>query len=121
MTRDGDSGYIGPSLVVRGRLSGEGMLRVDGQLVGEVSTRGRVVVGARGLMLAAVSTTTLDVEGQVRGDVVASESVAIRRGGRIDGDVRAKEVAIDDGGALHGSIAMDFDVPGDLFATEEER
>jgi len=43
--------------------------------------------------------------------VTAAGAVAVRPGGRLVGDVRARRIAIDDGGALEGGIEMDFDLP----------
>ncbi|MEM9188942.1 MAG: polymer-forming cytoskeletal protein [Myxococcota bacterium] len=111
MTSRSARGYIGPSLVVHGRISGKGDLTVDGRLEGDVAFDGALAVGRDGVLLAAVATDSLDVSGQVRGNVAAAEEVSIRSGGDLHGDVRAPHVAIDDGGRLHGGIDMDVDLP----------
>ena len=107
-------GYLGPGLIVRGRLSGEGDLTIDGRLDGELDVSGEVHVGERGIVSAPVHAGALVVSGDVKGSVVARGAVAVRDGGRILGDVRAQRVSIDDGGALHGGVEMDFDLPDEL-------
>lgn len=104
-------GIIGPDLVVHGRLDGKSDLRIDGVFEGEIDLDGAVVVGPDGSVTAPVTVGSLEVEGEVRGDVVAKEAVAVRPGGRLLGDVRARRIGIDDGGSLQGGIDMDFDVP----------
>lgn len=115
MTHRSDTGYIGPNLVIHGRLSGEGELYVDGRIEGDLVVEGSVDVGATGVVLAAVEADRVSIGGHVRGPVTAGDEVAVRDGGRLDGDVRAPRVAIEDGGALHGGIDMDFDLTEDDF------
>lgn len=112
MTDRSTAGYIGPGLVVRGRLSGEGALHVDGRFEGTMELEGNVEIGAGGVVESPVGAGRVTVAGLLRGDISATEAVAIQPGGRVEGDVRANRVAIDDGGALHGCIHMDFDLPG---------
>lgn len=104
-------GIIGPDLVVHGRLGGKSDLRIEGVFDGELEVDGEVVIGPDGSVNAPAQVTSLEVEGEVRGDVVASDAVAIRPGGRLLGDVRARRISIDDGGSLQGGIEMDFELP----------
>lgn len=112
MTTRSTNGYIGPNLVIHGRLSGQGEIQIDGRLEGDLEVEGTVSVGPTGVVLAAASADVVEVMGHVRGNVVATTEVAVRDGGRIDGDVRAPRVGIDDGGSLVGGIEMDFELPG---------
>jgi cytoskeletal protein CcmA (bactofilin family) len=107
-------GYLAPGLVVRGRLAGEGDLTIDGRLEGELDVTGEVAVGETGIVVAPVRAGALAVAGDVKGAVHARGAVAVRDGGRIVGDVRAARVAIDDGGALHGGVEMEFELPAEL-------
>jgi cytoskeletal protein CcmA (bactofilin family) len=102
-------GVIGPQLVVRGRLAGKGGLHVDGVLEAEVDLDGTLTVGPEGTVVGPVKVRALEVAGELHGDVHAVESVAIRPGGRVQGDVRAPRIAVDDGAVLHGGIEMDFE------------
>lgn len=110
MTQRRVEGCIGADLVVRGSLSGKCDLRVDGVIDGELRVEGAVMVGPEGSVAAPMEVVSLEVEGEVRGEVVAADAVAIRPGGRLLGNVRARRVSIEDGGSLQGGIDMDFDV-----------
>ncbi len=118
MTGRRAGGCIGADLVVHGTLSGKCDLRIDGVFEGDLSVEGALEVGAEGSVTAPVDVDALEVAGELRGDVSARESVAIRPGGLVVGDVRARRVCIDDGGLLQGGIDMDFELPG---AGEEPR
>ena len=104
-------GIIGPDLVVRGKLGGKSDLRIDGVFEGEIDVDGVVVIGPEGSVTAPVVVAALEVEGELRGDVVARGSVSVRAGGKLVGDVRARRIGIDDGGSLQGGIEMDFEIP----------
>lgn len=107
-------GYLGQGLVVRGKLTGAGDVTIEGRFEGEVDVAGEVSVGENGVVSAPLHVGGLTVSGDVKGDVVATGAVKVCDGGRILGDVRAHRVSIDDGGALHGGVEMDFELPDAL-------
>src|SRR5688572_28089765 len=116
-------GVLGPNLMVHRRLSGKGDLVIDGRFDGDVAIEGTLTVGPGAIVAATVQAGAVVVDGVLQGNVHATNAVAVRTGGRIDGDVRAPRVAIDDGGVLHGGIEMEFDLPEGLLpeGREEER
>ncbi len=103
-------GYIGPGIHLRGTIDGSGELVVDGTLVGPVELAGVFTVGGRGAVTGDVQAKAVEVEGKLEGSVRA-EDVAIRSGGALYGDVQALRVGLDDGGALHGTVDMDVELP----------
>lgn len=105
-------GIIGSELVVHGKLGGKSDLRIDGVFEGEVVLEGTLTVGPEASLVGPLSVAELTVEGEVRGDVAATDGVVVRPGGRLIGDVRARRIGIEDGGSLQGGIEMDFEVPG---------
>lgn len=104
-------GTIGPDLVVHGKLDGKSDLRIEGIFEGEIDIEGTLSIGPEGRVRGPARVVSLEVEGELHGDVDASESVHLRPGGRLLGDVRARRVAIDDGGSLQGGIDMEFESP----------
>ncbi len=103
-------GFIGPELVVRGRLTGEGDLCIEGVFEGELQLQGNLRVGGRGRVRGPVMARWVAVEGRLEGDIDAGE-VLVREGGRLVGDVRAPRVGLEDGGALLGTVEMDVELP----------
>ena len=107
MDRD-RTGYLGPGLKVRGRLSGVGDVRCDADFEGTAAFEGALVIGGR--FRGPVGVSALGVEGIVRGPVEARE-VRVLEGGRLIGDVRAISIGIDDGGILEGVVDMEVPLP----------
>ncbi|MFW5921572.1 MAG: bactofilin family protein [Polyangiales bacterium] len=120
VTQRAHVGYIGPSLVVRGRLTGDGDMQIDGRFEGDIDIEGHLAVGRDGRVTSPVRAGSASVDGRLRGDVAVGDALAVRESGRVDGDVRASRVAIDDGGVVRGGISMDFDLPDDLASLQGE-
>lgn len=105
---------IGPRIIVRGALSGEEDLVVEGRIEGRVSLVGHLVVAAGGVVEADVDASSVEVRGEVRGDIVAARSITIERGAHVAGNVRAPRVMIHDGAHFEGAVEMDVALPDGL-------
>ncbi len=98
---------IGTSVVIKGELSGSEDLTIEGQVGGTIELRQHVLtIGPNARIEAQVAAKTSVIEGQVTGDLTASERIGIRDHGSVDGDVVAPRVAIADGAHFRGSIDM---------------
>lgn len=104
-------GVLGPSLVVRGTITGAADLRLEGRFEGGVTLDGRVVVGPAAAVAGPVRGAEVEVLGEVLGPV-AGEAVVLRSTARVEGDVRALSLTIDDGAVLEGLIEMSGDGGG---------
>ena len=108
MTLRSTDGVLGPSLLVRGTVSGRADLRLDGRFEGSIALDGRVVIGAAASLAGAVQGGAVEVLGEVLGPV-AGQEILLRPTARVEGDVRALALTIDDGAVLEGLIEMSGD------------
>lgn len=114
-TYDGvDEAVVGQGTRIRGRISGEGDLRIEGSIEGGVALQGGLFVTESGAIEADVQASSLVLEGTIDGDVSVSEGIAIRASGRVSGVIRAAGVLVEEGAAVSGRIEMDFDMPEEL-------
>jgi cytoskeletal protein CcmA (bactofilin family) len=102
---------IGRTTRVRGRLSGDGDIQVEGQVIGEIVTTGNVTIDAHGIVGANVRGRRLIVRGAVQGDLLGDEAVVLENGARVVGDVRAPRVAIAHGALMRGEVQTGDDAP----------
>jgi len=109
-----DACVIGPQTAVRGSLSGQEDLVIEGRVEGSVSLSGHLIVAESGEVEADLEIESIAVLGQVRGDIVASRSITIERGAQVSGNVRAPRVMINDGAHFDGAVEMEVDLPDDL-------
>ena len=96
---------LGQTVVLRGELSANEDLLIEGQFEGTISLEDhRLTVGADGQVKAEIRARQVVILGTVSGNVVAREKVEIRRSGHIVGDLTAGAVAIEEGAYFKGSI-----------------
>lgn len=98
---------IGKSVVVKGELSGSEDLTIDGVVEGTIALKQNVLtIGPSGKIKAQIVAKAVVIQGEVRGNINATERVDVRDTGSVDGDVVAPRVAIADGAHFRGSIDM---------------
>jgi cytoskeletal protein CcmA (bactofilin family) len=98
---------IGKSVIIKGDLTGSEDLTIEGQVEGKIELRQNVLtIGANGKIKAAVFAKTVIIQGEVQGDITATERIDIRDAGSVDGDLSAPRIAIADGAHFRGSIDM---------------
>ncbi len=105
---------IGTGTRVRGKITGNGNLTVEGQVEGEVTVRGTLTIAAGGAVTSDVDAQSVRVSGTLEGDVNATGEVHIARGAHVRGDVKGSEISIDDGADFTGRLDCDFTLPPEL-------
>lgn len=99
---------IGGSLEIKGRISAEEDLQIDGKVEGPVSVRGhRLTVGRSGQLTSEVSARELVVFGKVTGNINANDRVEIKKDGAVIGDIQTTRISIEDGAIFKGRIEID--------------
>ncbi len=102
---------IGPSIHIKGTVSGGEDLLIQGKVEGTIDLGDHEVsVGQSGKVTADIKAKIVKIEGEVAGDVSGSEKVVIAKSGRVRGNIVAPRVTLEDGAIFKGSIDMD---PGD--------
>ena len=101
---------IGPSIIIKGEVSGEEDLLVQGKVEGLIDLQSNeVTVGQSGQVFADIKAKIVRIDGEVTGDVVAIENVVISKAGNVRGNIIAPRVTLEDGAIFKGSIDMDPD------------
>jgi len=106
---------IGKSVIIKGELSGSEDLTIEGQVEGKIELRQNVLtIGPNGRIKAQVFAKTIVVQGEVHGNITASERIDIRDNGSVDGDLSSPRVSIADGAHFRGAIDMQKGKPGEV-------
>lgn len=101
---------LGRSVVSRGEISASEDLLIEGQYDGTINLKDHcLTVGSNGQVKAEIQARQVIIHGTVNGNITAREKVEIRRTGRVQGDLTAAGVAIEDGAYFKGSIEIQRD------------
>ena len=100
-------GSIGKSIVVKGELTGSEDVEIDGTVEGDIRLPEHVLtIGPNGRVSGSIHAKTIQILGNVKGDVGASERVEIESSGVVEGDLRAPRLLVQEGAVVNGSIEM---------------
>jgi cytoskeletal protein CcmA (bactofilin family) len=98
---------LGRSLAVRGALSGNEDLLIEGQFDGTIDVQGRCLTVASGAQVKAnIQARRADIHGSLSGSVSASEKIEVRKTAHVTGDLVTAGVLIEDGASFKGSIEI---------------
>lgn len=101
------SGFVGHGTVLTGETHFQAMLRVDGQLMGTVTSEsGTLIVGSNGQVDANISVSSALVNGAVNGDIIASEKIQLGRTARVIGNIMTPRLILEDGALFEGNCSM---------------
>ena len=99
---------IGPSIIIKGEVSGEEDLLIQGKVEGTINLKDNLVsVGESGQVSADIQARVAKIDGEVTGDITANEMVVISKSGNVRGNIVAPRVTLEDGAIFKGSIDMD--------------
>ena len=99
---------IGPSITIKGDVSGDEDLIIQGRIDGKVDlAQHNVTIGEDGRVKADVHGRTVIVEGEVEGDLRAQEQIILRHTAKVQGSIAAPRVSLEDGAVFRGGIEMD--------------
>jgi cytoskeletal protein CcmA (bactofilin family) len=106
---------IGPSITIKGEITGEEDLLIQGKVEGTINLNGnQVSIGESGQVCADIQAKVIKIDGKVTGDITGIEKVVISKSGDVRGNIVAPRVTLEDGAIFKGSI--DMDPAGAVFA-----
>ena len=103
---------IGPGMKVVGDCDADGAIRVEGAVQGNIRAGKSVVVGKEGVVNGDIFTQDAVIAGQVKGVIRADSRLEVQATSRIEGEVIAARLQLEEGAMLNGSIKMGTD-PGE--------
>lgn len=97
---------IGTGTIIEGNITSSGDIRIDGSLIGNLTTKGKLIVGDTGKVSGEVNCKNFEVEGSVDGKVFVSELLSLRAKSKILGDITTSKLAIEPGAVFTGKCDM---------------
>lgn len=97
---------IGAKTTVKGEITGDEDVLVEGTVEGQIRIQRDLRVGNGGTVRATVEAQAVVVSGEMVGDCVASNRVEIQSTGRLTGNIKAPRIVIAEGALFKGNSDM---------------
>lgn len=97
---------IGPGMKVVGDCETDGTIRIDGHVQGTIRAGKAVVVGKEGHVEGDIHTQDAVVSGRLNGTLHAESRLELQASSRIDGEVFARRMQLEEGAILNGNVTM---------------
>jgi cytoskeletal protein CcmA (bactofilin family) len=94
--------FIGEGSEIEGKFTFGGTVMLNGRFRGEIVSNHILIVGEKGVVNASIRAGVVMINGEVVGNVLASERVEIRGAARVFGDVEAPVVVVEEGVLVEG-------------------
>ena len=105
--RSKKASVIGPTLVIKGELSSDEDLIIEGHIEGTIAHHKKhLTVGKRGRVLADIHASSVIIEGQLVGDIHSEGTVSLAKGADVKGNIFCSHIVMEYGARFTGKIDM---------------
>jgi cytoskeletal protein CcmA (bactofilin family) len=102
----GKTNRIVEATSIEGNIISQADFRLDGQLKGNFTSKGKLVIGPAGSVIGNITCVNLDVEGSFQGKIIVEETLSIKATARINGDVVCGKLSIEPGAEFNATCVM---------------
>jgi cytoskeletal protein CcmA (bactofilin family) len=102
------SACLGSTFTIKGEISGDEDLQIDGKVEGPISLRNhRLTVGVGAKLNSEINAREVVVYGAANGNVRVRDRVEIKKNGEVIGNITTSRLSIEDGAYFKGSIEIE--------------
>lgn len=102
---------LGPSIFLKGELSGEEDVVIEGQYKGKIDLANHNILVGRGAKVEAdIRVKNITINGTVEGNIDASGKIFISKEGQMKGDLKAPKISIMEGAKFMGGVKIEKDL-----------
>lgn len=100
---------IGADMVVEGNIKATEAIRVEGNVKGDVSSEGTLVISSTGKVIGNIKGNNIMIAGTIEGDLFSGGRTEVASTGRIIGNIRTKSLIVDENAVFQGQCTMNPD------------
>src|SRR5687768_15458436 len=105
-TPTGGTSLIAAGTTLKGDLTSNGDIRIDGTLKGNIICTAKVVIGANGVVEGDISGQQADIMGTVTGTIRVKEILQLKGGSVINGNLYSGKLQIEPSATFNGQCHM---------------
>ncbi|MAR15912.1 MAG: cell shape determination protein CcmA [Flammeovirgaceae bacterium] len=103
---NGSNNIIGEGSVLKGNLSSSGNVRLEGKVIGDLSSSSKVACGETSVVDGNVVAENAEIAGKVTGKVTVDELLILKSTASIHGDISTSNLIIESGANFNGACTM---------------
>ena len=105
---------IGQQCSIIGSLNGNGFIKIDGSIDGNIICEDDIALGETGRIKGDITCNNAYINGIINGNVSCTNTLTIESCGKVQGDISVKKLMISEGGILDGKCTMaNYEQPDD--------
>lgn len=97
---------IGAGTTLKGDITSNGDLRIDGTLKGNIIGSAKVIIGANGVVEGDVSGQQADIMGKVTGSIKVKDLLQLKNGSEVSGNISAAKLQVEPSAVFNGQCHM---------------
>ena len=97
---------VGAQVELKGSLHNQGPILIHGRIIGEISSEANVLVGEGAVVTGPIIAKTVEVAGQVVGNITATEMIELQPKSSVKGDLHCNTLSIKPGANFVGKAQM---------------
>ena len=105
-TRSEEATVISRGVKIEGKLSCSGNIRLDGEVQGDISSQGIVIIGENGGVNGQINADSVTIGGKVTGTIRAKDKVVLEAKANLKGDIITKTLLVEAGAIFNGNSKM---------------
>lgn len=107
----GKTNRIVEGTAIKGDMESVADFRLDGQLIGNFNSQGKLVIGPAGSVLGDINAKNVDIEGRAEGKITVTEILNIKSTANIKGEVTCGKLSVEPGANFTATCIMKGIVP----------
>ena len=97
---------IAKNTTIVGEIKSDGDFRIDGTLEGNLTIKGKVIIGAGGIVKGDIEASSADIEGKTAGQLKVVKTLTVKAIANISGEVVVGKLSIEPGATFNASCVM---------------
>ncbi|MEE1542951.1 MAG: polymer-forming cytoskeletal protein [Paludibacteraceae bacterium] len=91
---------------VTGEINAENNFRLDGSVEGTITCKGKVIIGAKGVMQGTLTCANAEILGTLNGKVLVSDTLLLKSTAKVEGEIKTKILSIEPNAKFTGTCDM---------------
>lgn len=104
--------HVASDLMIEGKISGTGHVRIAGKFKGDVQVDGNVTLDVGARLEGHVKASVVIVSGELIGNIESAKRVELLESGVINGDVKAGSLTVAAGSRMRGQVEFGYEAEG---------